>query len=131
MPNRSALRPPTKAAFHFDTAAFLLLVVGLLLRLAFLKEYFNLDWELDGYQHVIILKSVFAEPPLSLGIAITVWAKPIYTMLFAILYQALPSWPALVVTQVANSLMWVAAAAIMLAIARFYFADSTSQRIEI
>jgi len=121
MANRCVLRPSTKAALHFDTAVFLLLGIGLLLRLAFLKEYFNLDWELDGYLHVVISKSVFAELPDSLGMAIVVWAKPIYTMFFAILYQALPSWPALVVTQVANSVMWVATGAIVLVIARFHF----------
>ena len=121
MTNQTPLRPAMNPAVHFDVAVFLLLGIGLILRLAFIKEHFNLDWEPDGYEHVIISKSVFAAPPGSLAMAIGVWAKPIYTMLFAILYQMLPSWPALVVTQVANSLMWMATAVIVLAIGRFYF----------
>jgi hypothetical protein len=117
-------RSPTFAVRErapIDVAVFLLLGIGLVLRLAFLKEHFNVDWEPDGYEHVIVSKSVFAAPPATLRYAVDVWAKPLYTLLFATVYKVLPSLPAIVVTQVINSAMWIAAAAITLSIARMHF----------
>ena len=44
---------PTSAP-PIDIAVALLIGIGLLLRLAFLKEHFDFDWEPDGYKHVVI-----------------------------------------------------------------------------
>lgn len=110
----------------FGRRAWLILAIlalGLLLRLAFLVVYFDHDWEPDGYQHVLMSKSVYADPLSSLWYLILVWAKPLYTFFFATLYQFVPSsWPALVVTQVTNTFLWFAAGLLTLRIARDLFA---------
>jgi hypothetical protein len=112
---------PSKYA-TFDVAVALLIGIGLLLRLAFLKEHFDVDWEPDGYKHVIISKAVFSGLPGSLWYANEVWAKPVYTLFFAALYKVLPSsWPAIVITQVANSVLWTAVTVIVLMIGRTSF----------
>lgn len=105
-----------------DVVVAILIGVGLLLRLAFLAEHFNQDWEPDGYKHVIISKATFAALPGSLWYAVEVWAKPVYTLFYAALYRILPaSWPAVVITQVANSVMWTAASLLVLGVARSLF----------
>jgi hypothetical protein len=100
---------------------------GLLARLVFIAAYYDIDWEPDGYGHVIIAKSVYADMPGSLGLILSVWAKPVYTFLFATLYQVIPgSWPAVVVTQVANALFWMVSGWLTLRIARDLFRRSST-----
>jgi len=122
LPGSSLSAATASKPVPLDVAVALLIGIGLLLRLAFLKEHFDIDWEPDGYKHVIISKTVFSGLPGSLWYANEVWAKPVYTLFFAALYKVLPaSWPAIVITQVANSLLWTAVTVIVLAIARSYF----------
>jgi hypothetical protein len=105
-----------------DMVVVILVGMGLLLRLAFLAEHFNQDWEPDGYKHVMMSKATFAALPGSLWYAVDVWAKPAYTLFYAVLYRVLPtSWPAIVITQVANSVMWTAASVLVLSLARSLF----------
>src|SRR2546430_13907719 len=95
---------------------------GLLARLVFISVNYDIDWEPDGYNHVIIAKSVYAVMPGSLGLILSVWAKPVYTFLFATLYQVIPgSWPAVVVTQEVNALFWMVSGWLTLRIARDLF----------
>ena len=71
---------------------------------------------------MIFARSVFADLPGSLDYGIAVWAKPLYTFFFAGLYQLLPSaWPALVVTQIVNALLWTASSWLVLLTARDIF----------
>jgi hypothetical protein len=99
-----------------------ILSVGVLVRLAAIFREYNQDWEHDPFNHVIFAQSVFAELPGSLAYGIVIWAKPLYTYFFACVYQLLPAaWPALVITQVVNTLLWTAAVALTLSVARALF----------
>lgn len=42
------------------------------------------DWEPDSYMHFLQLKSVYYDFPENVAIGITVWAKPLYTYLYAL-----------------------------------------------
>jgi hypothetical protein len=110
-----------------DVIILFILGFGLLARLVFISVNYDIDWEPDGYNHVIIAKSVYAVMPGSLGLILSVWAKPVYTFLFATLYQVIPgSWPAVVVTQVVNALFWMVSGWLTLRIARDLFARSST-----
>lgn len=99
-----------------------ILGAGVLARVACVFYFFDLDWEHDGYNHVLFAKSVYAQLPESLWYANSVWAKPLYTIFFASLYQIVPTaWPALVVTQATNALLWTAAAWLTLLVAKDIF----------
>ncbi len=99
-----------------------ILGLGLAARLAFIFVYYDLDWEPDGYQHVIIAKAVFAHLPDSLWLGIGVWAKPLYTYFFGALYRMLPSaWPAVVITQAVNAVLWTVSAGITVRLAQAFF----------
>jgi len=118
----SGAGPTLSRKIPADVVVAILIGVGLLLRLAFLAEHFNQDWEPDGYKHVIISKATFAALPGSLWYAVDVWAKPVYTLFYAVLYKVLPaSWPAVVIAQVTNSVMWTAASVLVLGMARSLF----------
>lgn len=119
-PSESPAPGPDDRRFTLALAA--ILGFGVVLRLAFIATYFNLDWEPDGYQHVVINKAIFAHLPDSLWLGIGVWAKPLYTYFFGALYQLLPqTWPAVVVTQVTNTVLWTACAWVTIGIARAIF----------
>src|SRR5579864_2846586 len=108
-----AVRSSERSAI--DARAAAILAAGLLLRLVCILGEFNRDWEHDPYNHVIFAQSVFADLPGSLVYGVAVWAKPLYTFFFAGLYQLLPStWPALVVTQIVNALLWTASSWLVL-----------------
>lgn len=101
-----------------DASAAFILAAGLAARLICILGEFDRDWEHDPYNHVIFAQSVFADLPGSLVYGIPVWAKPLYTFFFALLYQLLPAAaPALVVTQIVNSLLWTASAWLVLVVA--------------
>lgn len=98
------------------------LLLAVVVRLAFISVYFDRDWEYDGYAHVVLAKWLYARPPESLWEAISWFAKPLYTVFFGSLYQVLPpQWPALVVTQAANSVLWLIASGLTLLVAREVF----------
>jgi hypothetical protein len=115
-----ATKPIERSAI--DAPAALILAAGLAARLICILGEFDRDWEHDPYNHVIFAQSVFADLPGSLAYGIPVWAKPLYTFFFALLYQLLPTtMPALVTTQIANSLLWTASAWLVLLVARDIF----------
>ncbi len=116
----AAIKPIERSTI--DAGAALILAAGLAARLICILGEFDRDWEHDPFNHVIFAQSVFADLPGSLAYGIPVWAKPLYTFFFALLYQLLPStMPALVATQIANSLLWTASAWLVLIVARDIF----------
>ena len=120
MTSRDAIGAEERSAVAAPVAV--ILAGGLVARILCILLEFNRDWEHDPFNHVIFAQSVFADLPQSLSYGVAVWAKPLYTFFFAALYQLLPaSWPALVVTQIANALLWTAAAWLVLRIARDLF----------
>lgn len=88
-----------------------ILAIGVAARVIFIAAYFDLDWEVDAYAHVLHAKSVFAHVPGSLWIPIGIWPKPVFTLLYAGVYQAVPDGiPLLVVTQIGNVALWTGTA---------------------
>lgn len=96
-----------------------ILAVALALRVAFIIRYWDLDWEVDCYNHIIIAKAVFQNGTEGLWLMISIWGKMLYTTFFALLYLLIPdAWPLVPVTQITNSVLWIAAVALTIAAAK-------------
>ena len=86
---------------------FVILGVGFFLRALHIVWKYDVDWEPDGYQHILYAQSVFAAPPASLWYGINVWAKPLYTFAVGLYVAVLPATLARVpAVQLLNTLLW-------------------------
>jgi hypothetical protein len=96
---------------------FTILAVGFFLRALHIVWKYDVDWEPDGYQHVLYAQSVFAAPPASLWYGIDVWAKPLYTFVVALYAALLPATLARVpAVQLLNTLFWFLTMALVIRI---------------
>lgn len=95
---------------------FLILLLGFALRALHILWKFDVEWEPDGYQHLLFAQSVFADPPGTLWLAINVWAKPLYTIVIAAYDLVLPATlPRIPAVQLLNTVLWCLAMVIVLA----------------
>jgi hypothetical protein len=88
-------------------SCFLILTLGFALRVLHILWKYDVDWEPDGYQHLLFAQSLFASLPRSLWLGINVWAKPLYTLIVAIYDWVLPAGlPRLPAVQLLNTVLW-------------------------
>jgi hypothetical protein len=98
--------------------SFLVLSAGAFLRVLHILWKYDLEWEPDGYQHVVYAHSVFADPPASVWYGIDVWAKPVYTFTVGLYDLLLPSALARVpAVQLLNTFFWLFAMLIVIRLA--------------
>jgi len=89
------------------------------LRLLYITHHFDLDWEPDSYQHVLVAKFAVTHGAAGLWMLVDVWAKPLYTAVASLLFWVLPhAWPGLVIMQAVNCIAWLAAVVLIADIAR-------------
>lgn len=96
---------------------FTILAVGFFLRAMHIAWKYDVDWEPDGYQHILFAETVFAAPPASLWYGVDVWAKPVYTFVVALYSALLPATlPRVPAVQLLNTLFWFFAMVVVIRI---------------
>jgi hypothetical protein len=96
-----------------------IVAVGFALRVLHVLWRYDVDWEPDGYLHVLFARSVFVDPPATFRFAIHVWAKPLYTFVVAVYDAVLPAaLPRVPAVQVLNAGFWLVAMGFVVAMVR-------------
>jgi hypothetical protein len=98
--------------------AVILLALGVALRLHHILAHFDVDWEPDSYQHVLMAKSALAHATGGFWIAIDPWAKPLFTLLATSIWAVIPHhWPLIPAVQMANATLWIASVVLVASVA--------------
>ncbi len=85
-----------------------LIAIAIGLRLHHILSHFDVDWEPDSYQHVLMAKSALAHTSGGLWVAIDPWAKPLFTLLATLIWAVIPHrWPLIPPVQLANTALWI------------------------
>jgi len=109
----------TRAAPAERLLALALFGAAIALRAYHILAHFDLDWEPDSYEHLLMAKSAVAKGLPGFWTLLDPWAKPLFTTLAAAIWVVIPhAWPLIPVVQVANSVLWLATVALVANLAR-------------